>query len=83
MLSGLAGITPASGFVRPYYGLPSFSYSFLLLLFLSRSDWNYLLLVGILLGFCSFFGAKLVKEKLKVDDALVLFFLFLSFSFSR
>lgn len=47
-ISGLAGITPAAGFIGP---LESF-------------------LLGIVLGFASYYGILLLKERLKIDDAL-------------
>jgi Amt family ammonium transporter len=47
-ISGLAGITPAAGFIGP---LESF-------------------LLGIVLGFASYYGIVTLKERLKIDDAL-------------
>ncbi len=47
-ISGLAGVTPASGFITDQS-------SFLL---------------GIVLGFASYYGIVLLKERLKIDDAL-------------
>jgi ammonium transporter, Amt family len=47
-ISGLAGITPAAGFIGPIEGF----------------------LLGIVLGFGSYYGIVLVKERLKLDDAL-------------
>jgi Amt family ammonium transporter len=47
-IAGLAGITPASGFV-------SVEHSFV---------------IGIAIGFASYTGVILFKEKLKIDDAL-------------
>jgi len=48
IIAGLAGITPASGFI----------------------DTQSALVLSILLGVASFYSALLVKEKLKIDDAL-------------
>jgi Amt family ammonium transporter len=47
-VSGLAGITPAAGFIS---GQSSF-------------------ILGIVLGFASYYGVVLLKERLKIDDAL-------------
>ena len=47
-LSGLAGVTPASGFVAPSAGL----------------------VIGMLCGVASYGGVHLLKERLRVDDAL-------------
>lgn len=47
-VGGLAGITPASGFITPPVAFA----------------------VSIILGFSSFFGVILLKDKLKIDDAL-------------
>ena len=48
IVAGLAGITPASGFIAPYWTL----------------------LTATILGVSSFFGVILLKEKLRIDDAL-------------
>lgn len=47
-ISGLAGITPAAGFIS--------------------GQWAFVL--GIVLGFASYYGIVLIKERLKIDDAL-------------
>jgi ammonium transporter, Amt family len=47
-ISGLAGITPAAGFIGPLEGF----------------------LLGIVLGFASYYGIVTLKERLKIDDAL-------------
>lgn len=47
-IAGLAGITPASGFVSVEHGV----------------------LLAIVIGVASFYGVVLIKEKLKIDDAL-------------
>lgn len=47
-LAGLAGITPASGYVESWVGIP----------------------YGIIVGFASFFGARYINSKLKLDDVL-------------
>ena len=47
-VSGLAGITPAAGFIS---GQSAF-------------------ILGIVLGFASYYGVVLLKERLKIDDAL-------------
>lgn len=47
-LSGLAGITPAAGFVPPSAGL----------------------VIGVLCGLASYSGVLLLKERLRIDDAL-------------
>jgi len=48
VIAGLAGITPASGYVNPQYGA----------------------VIGVLLGFSSYFSVWLLKHKLRIDDAL-------------
>ena len=48
LLAGLAGITPASGYINSPASL----------------------LLGVILGFCSYWGVQLQKHKLGVDDAL-------------
>jgi Amt family ammonium transporter len=47
-ISGLAGVTPASGYIT------------------AQSSF----FLGIVLGFASYFGILLIKERLKIDDAL-------------
>ncbi len=47
-ISGLAGVTPAAGFISGQHGF----------------------ILGIVLGFASYYGIVLLKEKLKIDDAL-------------
>jgi Amt family ammonium transporter len=47
-ISGLAGITPAAGFIS--------------------GQWAFVL--GIVLGFASYYGIVLIKERLKIDDVL-------------
>lgn len=47
-ISGLAGITPAAGFITPQAAF----------------------VLGIILGFGSYYGIVLLKERLKIDDAL-------------
>jgi ammonium transporter, Amt family len=47
-ISGLAGVTPAAGFISGQHGF----------------------ILGIVLGFASYYGIVLLKERLKVDDAL-------------
>ncbi|HEY6405647.1 MAG TPA: ammonia channel protein, partial [Nitrososphaeraceae archaeon] len=47
-ISGLAGVTPASGFIT------------------AQSSF----FLGIVLGFASYFGILLIKERFKIDDAL-------------
>lgn len=47
-ICGLAGVTPAAGFISPGSGA----------------------LLGIVLGFASYYGIVLLKEHLKIDDAL-------------
>ncbi|CAF3447739.1 unnamed protein product [Rotaria sp. Silwood1] len=48
VIAGLAGITPASGYVNPQYAA----------------------IIGIILGFTSYFSIYLIKHKLRIDDAL-------------
>ena len=48
VIAGLAGVTPASGFIHSQAGF----------------------CLGIVLGFCSYYGVKLIKGKLQIDDAL-------------
>ncbi|CAF1282591.1 unnamed protein product, partial [Rotaria sordida] len=48
VIAGLAGITPASGYIDPQYGA----------------------VIGIILGFTSYFSILLFKHKLRIDDAL-------------
>eukprot|EP01126_Amoeba_proteus_P016334 TRINITY_DN1754_c0_g1_i12.p1 TRINITY_DN1754_c0_g1~~TRINITY_DN1754_c0_g1_i12.p1 ORF type:complete len:247 (-),score=53.05 TRINITY_DN1754_c0_g1_i12:220-960(-) len=48
VVAGLAGITPASGFI----------------------DHSWALLVSIIIGFSSYYGVTILKEKLQIDDAL-------------
>jgi Amt family ammonium transporter len=47
-ISGLAGVTPAAGFISGQHGF----------------------ILGIVLGFASYYGIVLLKERLKIDDAL-------------
>ncbi len=47
-ISGLAGITPAAGFISGQHAF----------------------ILGIILGFASYYGIVLLKERLKIDDAL-------------
>lgn len=48
VIAGLAGVTPASGYIAPPAAI----------------------ILGVLLGFSSFFGAIFVKHTLRIDDAL-------------
>ena len=48
VIAGLAGITPASGYISPQSAI----------------------VVGILIGFGSYYGIELIKGHFKVDDAL-------------
>ncbi|CAF1117977.1 unnamed protein product [Adineta steineri] len=48
VIAGLAGITPASGYIDPQYGA----------------------VIGVILGFSSYFSILLIKHKLRIDDAL-------------
>ncbi len=48
VIAGLAGITPASGYIDPQYAA----------------------LLGIIIGFASYFSIFLFKHKLRIDDAL-------------
>lgn len=48
VIAGLAGITPASGYIDPQYAA----------------------VIGVILGFASYFSIFLFKHKLRIDDAL-------------
>jgi len=48
VIAGLAGITPASGYIDPQYAA----------------------ILGVILGFASYFSVFLFKHKLRIDDAL-------------
>jgi len=49
-IAGLAGITPASGYIQPHWAG----------------------LVGVVIGLSSWYSVILFKNKLKIDDALVI-----------